>query len=326
MHNLDPIVHEIISLLNEKYEFDTFLIGTSLATPFLEREDRIRSRFKIRGKINIKSHITKEIRERIEKTTKKKPDSYNPELTLNLNILEDKKYNLTIKTRPLILAGRYIKTERGIPQRKTKCEICYGSGCARCKYSGFSQEMSIEGFISEKIRCLTDSSQTKFSWTGSEDKNSLVLGRGRPFFVEVSNPKMRSFLSNSTVITGDGFSAFISLHPKGYSMLRPSFMTKTRIVIRSGKVIGENDLRKLNSIGGLTIRFRNKRSFVERKIHSSTASMLDSTTFVVEIMADSGLPIKHFVNGKKYVLPNISELIGIRCECLLFDIVDLIGR
>ena len=33
---------------------------------------------------------------------------------------------------------------------------------------------------------------TKFTWIGGEDKSSLVLGTGRPFFVKIQNPVKRN--------------------------------------------------------------------------------------------------------------------------------------
>jgi tRNA U54 and U55 pseudouridine synthase Pus10 len=72
MNQLDSIVEKIIESVENKYEFKTFLLGASLPAPLYEREDQIRARFKIRGKESIKKELTKELRIKFIKITKKK--------------------------------------------------------------------------------------------------------------------------------------------------------------------------------------------------------------------------------------------------------------
>ena len=40
-------------------------------------------------------------------------------------------------------------------------------------------------------------------------------------------------------------------------------------------------------------------------------------------VADGGLMIKQLVGGEEYMKPNISEILGMKCECLMFDILDV---
>ena len=53
MNQLDSIIEKMIFTINKEYEFDTFLIGATLPAQLYEREDKIRARFKIRGRENI---------------------------------------------------------------------------------------------------------------------------------------------------------------------------------------------------------------------------------------------------------------------------------
>jgi len=52
----------------------------------------------------------------------------------------------------------------------------------------------ISQFLFEKFGGTT----TKFTWIGGEDKSSLVLGTGRPFFVKIQNPHKRNLRLTST--------------------------------------------------------------------------------------------------------------------------------
>ena len=48
----------------KNYQYDTFQIGLTLDHSFYDNEDKFRSRFKIRGKENIKTSLLREIREK----------------------------------------------------------------------------------------------------------------------------------------------------------------------------------------------------------------------------------------------------------------------
>src|SRR5919112_799272 len=69
MNKIDLINKKIISAVNNVYEFDSFLIGATIPNEYYEREDQIRSKFKIRGKENVKVQLTKELRRRFLNVT-----------------------------------------------------------------------------------------------------------------------------------------------------------------------------------------------------------------------------------------------------------------
>ena len=50
---------------------------------------------------------------------------------------------------------------------------------------------SIEGKISQFLYEKFETVRVKFTWIGGEDKTSLVLGNGRPFFAKLLSPKKR---------------------------------------------------------------------------------------------------------------------------------------
>ena len=53
------------------------------------------------------------------------------------------------------------------------------------------KEESIEHSIRKSVWSEYNAENMKITWTGSEDKYSLVLGSGRPFIVKVINPKIK---------------------------------------------------------------------------------------------------------------------------------------
>ena len=119
-------------------------------------------------------------------------------------------------------------------------------------------------------------------------------------------------------------SVVATLFPARGSVSIPSpFTVKTRILIRSEKGIMKEDLRKLGSLAGSDVKFDNRAKIATKKIYSAVSRRIDDDTFTLTIVADGGLMIKQFVGGQEYMKPNISELVGSKCDCVTFDILDV---
>ena len=108
-------------------------------------------------------------------------------------------------------------------------------------------------------------------------------------------------------------------------VIQPRFTVKTKIHIRCENALTRKILKKkLNSLSGSKVSFENKSKKIGVKsIHSVHVRQLDSNQFTLTIVADGGLMIKQLVGGEEYMKPNISELLGMKCKCVLFDILDV---
>jgi tRNA pseudouridine synthase 10 len=339
MSELDSTVKMISGAIEaEEYEFDSFILGASLPSAIFEREDSIRARFKVRGRENIKKQFIDELRKRLVKITDKRVQYISPDIAIHVvvanqdtNVTNNSNaYNNTfwqtvsLKAYPIFLSGRYVKTTRGLPQKKDTCQICLGRGCPLCDYTRMSPFDSIEAIISRRVIEITKGDATKFSWLGGEDKDSLVLGKGRPFVVRVSNPKVRG-LKRDLIIEANGLSAVIKQQSSKHSFQLPShFTTKTKITILAQ---GELSYKKLATLANVLenseVSFRTKSKILKKKIYSVQAEQIDERRFILTVNADGGLFIKQFVGGQEYSEPNISKIIGIKCECEVFDVLEI---
>ncbi|HEY7081556.1 MAG TPA: hypothetical protein VH500_17830 [Nitrososphaeraceae archaeon] len=317
MDKIDVMALEIHSTLDGEYEFNTFLIGTSLAAQFIEREDEIRAILKIRGMASIKHHITSAVRKKFRMLTRASEKFDKPDVLITVNIFSDNSYNVTTRSRSIIAAGRYTKNQRGIYQKTPKSKELTESNANR------PFRKSIEEIITYKVLAATMGSNVRFNWIGSEDKNSLVLGAGRPFFVEILNPKKRSFSNNSLIIEECQINARLAILDTDHPRSAPRSRTVTKIMIHCSESLSTKDLRELTSLTGTIVKLKSKFSLIEKKIYSVSVDRIDKSLFYLTIDADSGLPIKQFVGGKEYANPNISMLLGSQCDCLSFDILDV---
>src|SRR5438445_13290516 len=187
MSKLDLQLDKMLDMSKE-YEFSSFLIGAILQPSIQDRDDQIRSKFKLKGIHSIKNDITREIGKRFGRKTKTIVNYQNPDIVFTLDF---KNEECEIKPKPVFLTGRYTKTVRGIPQKQRPCENCAGKECHACEFHGISEFGSVEGKIAKCLYEKFGAQQAKITWIGSEDETSLVLGKGRPFFAKLVNPHKR---------------------------------------------------------------------------------------------------------------------------------------
>lgn len=314
------IIEKIVSAARG-YQYDTFLIGAILPTQIYEREDAMRARLKIRGRESAKSQLTRRLGMAYARATRKKVDYFLPDLVINIVIDRENNIDVTAKSRPLTLRGRYVKKAPGLTQKQARCGSCDGKGCGDCTYSGLSGFAdSVEGIIAKEVMEATSGQTPRFSWVGSEDKSSIVLGRGRPFYVKVFDPRKRKF-AKIRIRSGP---VAATLYPAENATGAPvRFTVKTRIVVRSDRELSRDDRKKLRSLAGEQVRFDNRSKIATKKIYSASLKKIDDRTFSLVIVADGGLMIKQFVGGEEFMRPNISELVGSKCDCVTFDILGV---
>jgi len=297
-------------------EFSTFVVGATLKQSVVERDDKIRSEFHLMGVDSIKTEITRELGKRFLRKTNAKIVHLSPDITFTINFRTER---CDAKTRHLFLYGRYIKKKRGLSQKQESCKDCKGKGCIFCNYHGIVLFDSIEGKISQFLYEKFETERVKFTWIGGEDKTSLVLGNGRPFFAKLSSPKKRSIkLSKKYDFDEIIINALrvIDHIPNG----PVPFYSIIKILISTKNNISSKNLKKLKQLATIPIIVSDIKGRKSKKtIYKIRYKKNSLRSFTAEIEADGGLPIKHFVEGKD-VIPNFSNILGIQCTCKKFDI------
>ena len=98
-----------------------------------------------------------------------------------------------LDVRAHYIYGRYRKLKRGIPQTKWPCRACKGRGCERCQNTGLQYNSSVQDLIGNPLLKLFDAKEHSFHGMGREDIDVRCLGRGRPFVIELKEPKIREY-------------------------------------------------------------------------------------------------------------------------------------
>ena len=316
MDRIDDLLEIILAEL-KMYTYNTFLIGAVLPSVMLEREDEIRSRFKIKGTENVKNNLTKELGKRLSRKSGNQVDYNKPDVTININpVTKDVK----VRSGPVFLFGRYVKHIRGLRQKRQRCNICMDKSCSKCKNIRLSGYDSVEGIIEGKLIDSFKCESTKFTWMGGEDKDSLVLNDGRPFFVKIINPKTR--FSRPRFVNEDGVQVKFLKRVERLPDKPIKFKMKVKLIVECASEITNALLEKLNNLNNTYVRFSGRHGQeVTRKIYQLKVNALKNILTILMVV-DGGLTIKQFVECKD-MTPNISKIIGCKATCSSFDILNV---
>jgi len=315
--NLNHFLKMMIDV-SSNYSFSSFSVGAMIKPSIVDRDDYIRSKYKLKGIDGIKSDVSRELRKSFSRKTKKNIDFLDSDVTFTINLKDE---SCQLRSKSISLSGRYVKTQRGISQKQKSCSNCSGKGCRTCNFHGITEFDSVEGIISKFIFEKFGGTTAKFTWIGGEDNSSLVLGTGRPFFVKIQNPLKRKSKSASIK------SPFLKL--SNLKIVRESpknplkFNSSIEVKVSTEDKIDSKNLKKLKELQKRPVvvyEKSGKRS--EKKIFSVKYKKNSSNTFTLFIKAEGGLPIKRFVNSDD-VSPGISQILNISCMCQEFDFLDI---
>ncbi len=315
--NLNYFLKMMIDV-SSNYSFSSFSVGAILKPSIVDRDDYIRSKYKLKGIDSIKTDVSRELRKSFSKKIKKIVDLLDPEVTFTINLKDE---SCLLRSKSISFSGRYVKTLRGISQKQKSCSNCSGKGCRTCNFHGITEFDSVEGIISKFIFEKFGGTTAKFTWIGGEDKSSLVLGTGRPFFVKIQNPHTRKLKSASIKST---FLKIINLKIVRESPKKPlKFNSSIEVKISTEDKIDSKHLKKLKELQKRPVvvyEKSGKRS--EKKIFFVKYRKNSNNTFTLFIKAEGGLPIKRFVNSDD-VTPGISQILNTSCMCQEFDFLDI---
>ncbi len=303
---------------SSNYWYSTFSVGAIIKPSIVDRDDHIRSQYKLRGIDSIKTDVTKELGRSFSKKTHKLVDHLDSEITFTLNLKDEL---CQLRSKSVTFSGRYVKTLRGLPQKQKSCENCFGKGCRTCDFHGISEFDSVEGMISKFIFAKIGGTIAKFTWIGGEDKSSLVLGTGRPFFVKIQNPLKRNLKLSEVDLDSLKLHHLNLVHESPRKAVR--FNSSISIRISTESEINSTNLKKLKDLpNDPVVVYDNFGKRSEKKVFDVRYRRNSKNMFTLIIRAEGGLPIKRLVSGDN-VVPGISKILDVRCTCQEFDFLDV---
>ncbi len=300
-------------------EFATFAVGARVRPSVMDRDDLVRSKFRLRGADSFKTGLTRDLSRRFSRKAGGAPDALDPDLTLTVDTRD---MSCAARAKPVVLYGAYAKTRRGFPQRQAPCAGCSGGGCAACGFHGIDSFDSVEGRISGDLFSRFGCSTVRFTWVGGEDRDSLVLGDGRPFFARIHDPDRRS----------PGLPRRIRLGPvelrgcrilAGLPRMPVRFSSTIKIRVSTEGPVSARALRRLKpSLLSPVVVYEPSGKRSEKSVSCTRYRRTSERGFCMVVEAEGGLPVRRFVEGDG-VSPGISGILGGACACEGFDFLGV---
>lgn len=318
-------------------EFDTFLVGTSLDKAIKQNDDEISDSLDVVVE-PIKKELNRIIGREIENNSNKEVSFEKQDIVINVDIRKKTKVRLQIN--PLFIEGKYNKYLRGIPQTKWPCTKCKGRGCDECNGTGKQYPESVEELLSERILDVTRGYEAKFHGAGREDIDVLMLGSGRPFVLEIKEPKIRKInlkeLEEEINKSAKGKTAyhglkFVERNRKAeIKVSSPDTYKVYKALVKCDEPYDKSklkDLEKLDEINQQTpIRVLRRRADKVRIKHVKElkSEVIDDYTFEITIKTEGGLYIKELISGDEgRSKPNVSEILGVNAVCDQLDVIEV---
>ena len=215
---LADIIYESI----EPYDVSRLQLGARVPKDQVEQEEKLRKRLGAGGSDALKPSLVEEIGKRL----KDRLDgvtlvSDKPDVLALIDVLT---LTVELDIRAVYVYGRYRKLERGIPQTRWPCRACKGRGCESCNQTGLQYEKSVQDLVGNPMLEIFEGTEHAFHGMGREDIDVRCLGRGRPFVLEIKEPRKRSFSAEKLAeIINDAAKGSVEV-----SAIRPS--TRSEVV------------------------------------------------------------------------------------------------
>ncbi|KAH0622879.1 hypothetical protein JD844_025699 [Phrynosoma platyrhinos] len=229
----------------------------------------------------------------------------------------------------IFVAGRYNKYSRTLPQTPW---IIDGER---------KMESSVEELISEHLMATFKADSFNFSSSGREDVDVRTLGNGRPFAIELVNPRrvyldaaemkvLQQTINNSSDKIQVRDLQLVTREAIGHMKEGEEEKTKTySALIWTEKAIRSEDIAfldnmkelKLNQKTPLRVLHRRPLAVRIRVIHTMKSEYIDEHHFRLHLKTQAGTYIKEFVHGDfGRTKPNIGSLLGMTADILELDV------
>ncbi len=339
----DGLLGEIEEMSNvmiaelKPYEFSNLLIGSRIDPEVELREEELTTSL---GK-EMGEPIKGELNRRIGKIV---TDHFSVDVEFDkpdiVGIIDTRFFSVDVESNPVFIFGRYRKLERGIPQTRWPCRECRGKGCDRCNGTGMMYQTSVEELIGKVALVAYEAEDHRFHGMGREDVDALMLGNGRPFVLELKEPKKRFIELEKLEKAANEQSA----GKAEYELMEYADKEKVRMIkgAKADKVYGvtvkihggttESELE--NSVKGLVgtihqrtpIRVAHRRAdkVRVREVKSIHVERLNGEEARLVIEAETGTYIKEMLHGDQgRTTPSLSDMLDKKVEVEALDVVQV---
>jgi tRNA pseudouridine synthase 10 len=320
----------------EEWEWGSFRCGSRWDPERLVREEALWLQVGSSWGESVRAAFNRELGKAISAVTGKPGDQEPPDLVF---LAEVPAGLISLTVSPIFFSGRYRKLDRTLPQTRWPCRACHGKGCTRCDGTGKMYATSVEEIVGGPVLELARGSAHAFHGMGREDIDARMLGRGRPFILEISRPHRRAFpipealAAISALAAGrvevDALAPCSGKEVERVKSARPEKSYRV-VVAPSFPEAKVNEV--LSVVAGRPLEQRTPSRVVHRRadiprlrtVREARFVAADAQSFTVEVRADAGTYIKEFVEGDGgRTRPSLAELLGSPLKVLALDVLEI---
>ena len=319
-------------------EFDNFLIGSRVDKDIQKIDEKMSEEINVDCE-NIKKEINRIIGLSLEKRYNKEVEFEKNNILMEINFKKEEP-TVYIRINPIYIEGKYNKFIRGIPQTKWPCRECHGKGCDYCNYTGKLYPESVEEILSDIVLKYSKGRSCKFHGAGREDIDVLMLGEGRPFVLEVVEPKIRNLdlkqIEKEVNEYANGKTKYKNLkyckrnRKAEIKVSSPNTYKVYEALVKSKNNIKKEDLKVLKTLDVIEqqtpLRVKRRRADIIRKerVIELETEFIDSNTFKMKIKTEGGLYIKELISSDEgRSKPSVSGLLKTECICKRLDVLEV---
>lgn len=306
---------------------ESFIVGVRVSREVEEREEEVIRSFSLLTAESIKSELKREVGKKITATLGIPVDFKNPGAVVLIDIERDA---VEVSSNPIFIKGRYLKTGRNISQIRWFDEPEGGDS------------LSIEKMVTTSLQKIYENSEIVLHASGREDVDVRMLGSGRPFIVEIKNPRKRR--ANLRLISDilNRFSPYGKFLIEGKAkredvrllkLMDSSKLKAYRIVAVSEEDLYEDDIKAIEEgLKGALIKQRTPLRVLKRRadivrskrVRDIKLMLVGRRTLVGILVADGGLYIKELISGDEgRTEPSFSSIIGKKLRCAELDVIKV---
>ncbi|MHB1260484.1 MAG: tRNA pseudouridine(54/55) synthase Pus10 [Thermoplasmatota archaeon] len=327
------------------FQFATFQVGTKFPGPGegLEREVSAAMGQEKVGE-NLRTEANRWLAAAIGKAT---GTTTSPEGRPEIVIEVDTRYwTARAEANAVFVKGRYNKLRRDIPQTHWPCRRCTGKGCWECNDTGVMYAESVEDAIGIPAEPVFGAIGHSFHGAGREDIDALMLGTGRPFIVELTNPRRRTgdleglaaHINAETATSGVAVRDLRMAAPDEVAAIKEGEYGKEYLAhcLAQGPLSRAHVEAVAEQLSGATLdqrtpdRVSHRRADLvrKRKLHKVTLEEMPdepSERFSLRVHAESGTYIKEMVSGDEgRTEPSFTQVAGVPTKVEFLDVIAIL--
>lgn len=255
-------------------------------------------------------------------------------------------HSAEVTPNSLFVAGRYTKFRRDVPQTHWPCKRCQGTGCWDCDDAGVLYTESVEQAIADVLVPLFDGKGASFHGAGREDIDALMLEGGRPFVLEIHQPKKRTVdldaaaeaINATTGERGTGVQSLRMTEKDEVARIKNADYQKEYLAhcLTEAPVTAEQVRAAAEAMCNTVLDQRTPQRVAHRRadmVRNRTVERIevesepdaDGTRFSIRVLAESGTYIKEMVSSDDgRTTPSFAATLGVPTVVEFLDVVAIL--